>query len=169
MMINLIAEEDFVTHFFDSMAEVECGSHFDLRNEFHVKWLRKKIAVHYFRGTRFYAYYHNDIPIGFVAVLIESGPEGIECLGQSTELLDIILLEEYRGKGYGKELLLHAEKISMESKAYCMYVSTYAKDYAVIAFYGKNGYIPVANCPDVHGPNDEGKVWMRKIINETHV
>jgi hypothetical protein len=33
-----------------------------------------------------------------------------------------------------------------------------------IAFYGKNGMTPVATLPDVHGPGDEGMVYIRKVL-----
>ena len=49
-----------------------------------------------------------------------------------------------------------------EKGVYCLYMSTYAKDSGVIHFYGKNGFVPVATLPDVHGPKEEGLVIMRK-------
>ena len=165
-MIEPIGEEKFVETFFDLMAEVECGEHFDHSKNSHAEWLRRRIAVYYFSGAQFYAYYHNDIPIGFSTLRIDPGLEGVQCLGQYAELLDIIFLKEFRGKGFGTQLLEHAESVSKTSKVHCMYISTYAKDYRVIGFYGKNGYVPVATMPDVHGPNDEGRIWMRKILND---
>jgi hypothetical protein len=45
-----------------------------------------------------------------------------------------------------------------------MYVSTYAKDKEAISFYLQNGFVRVATLPDVHGPGDDGNVYMRKII-----
>ena len=164
-MIKQIDEKEFVGKFFTLMAEVECGDHFDPSNASHTKWVRKRIAIHYFRGTCFYAYYLDDkTPIGFVAVLIDKGLEDVQCFGQYTELLDIAIFPKYQGKGYGTKLLKHAETVSREADAYCMYISTTATNYDIIAFYGKNGFVPVATMPDVHGPNEEGNVWMRKIL-----
>ena len=37
-------------------------------------------------------------------------------------------------------------------------------EYDVIAFYGKNGFIPVGILPDVYGPKNEGMLYMRKVI-----
>ena len=59
----------------------------------------------------------------------------------------------------------HSDGIAAnELDIYCMYLSTYAKKYEAIAFYGKNRFVPVATLPDVHDPNDEGNVYMRKIL-----
>lgn len=166
-MIRQIPEGEFVDTFFDLMAEVECGEHFDSTNAAHVEWVRRRVAVNYFRGARFFAYYlNNKSPVGFAAVLIDKGLEGVPCFGQYTELLDIAVLPQHRGKGYGAELIKHAERLSREAGAYCMYMTTYAGNHKLIAFYGKHGYVPVATMPDVHGPGDEGHVWMRKILRQ---
>jgi hypothetical protein len=45
-----------------------------------------------------------------------------------------------------------------------MLMMTYAADYDVIAFYGKNGFIPVATIPDVFGPKAEGNAVLRKVL-----
>ena len=78
--------------------------------------------------------------------------------------LDLGLHPEYRGKGYGTELLQHAEALAREVGVRSLYVSTYARERRVIAFYGKHGLVPVATLPDVHGPDDEGMVYMRKVL-----
>ena len=31
-------------------------------------------------------------------------------------------------------------------------------------FDGKNGFVPVATLPDVHGPGSPGNVFMRKLL-----
>ncbi|CAH1056056.1 hypothetical protein PAECIP111894_02209 [Paenibacillus pseudetheri] len=41
---------------------------------------------------------------------------------------------------------------------------TYAEVYDVIAFYGKNGFVPVGTIPDVFGPGAEGNTILRKIL-----
>ena len=163
-MIKEILENDFGI-FFNLIAEVECGNHFDFSNQKHIQWLKRRIAVHFFRGTNFFCYYLEDgTPVGFAAVLIDKGPEGVCCFGNKAELLDIAIFPEFREKGYGSDLLVYTEEYSRQQGVYCMYMSTYAKDYRVISFYGKNGFIPVATLPDVHGPDDEGMLYMRKIL-----
>jgi ribosomal protein S18 acetylase RimI-like enzyme len=158
-------EPDFVDTFFDLMAEIECGTEFDSSKQSHIDWVRNRIATHYLRGTKFFALYAEDTtPIGFAAVLVDDCLEGVSYLGRRSELLDIALRPAYRGKGHGSELLRHAEDYSKQQGAYCMYMSTYGGSYDVIAFYGKNGYVPVAYMPDVYGPGNDGRVCMRKIL-----
>ena len=163
-MIKQIDEQEFVEVFFDLFAEVECGDHFDGSNSAHVEWVRKRIAIHFFRGGLFYAYFLDEVPVGYVAVLIDRGLSGVNCVGECPEVLDIIVLQRYRRKGYGSELLKYAENVARQSGAYCIYLRTYAGNDEAIAFYVKKGYDPVAEHPDVNGPNDRGDLYMRKIL-----
>ncbi len=166
-MIHEVPEAEFVETFFDLMAEVECGPHFNPSNQAHVRWVRRRIAVHYFRGARFFALRLDDVaPIGFSAVLVEEALEGVSSspFGHYSELLDIALLPAHRGMGHGQELLVHSELFARQAGAYCMYANTYAKNHDRIAFYGRSGFVPVATLPDVYGPGDEGRVCMRKLL-----
>jgi len=151
--------------FLPLMAEVECGSHFDVDNPHHHAWLDRRIETYYLRGTHFFASYLDDgTSTGLAAVLIEEGPEGVTCMGQTAELLDIAVYQAFRGQGTGTALLLHVEGYVRACGKYCLYVATYARNYKAIAFYGRNGYVPVATLPDVHGAGDEGNVYLRKIL-----
>ena len=160
-MIKDISECDMAP-FYELMGEIECGRRFKFDNPKHIDWIKKRIAVHYFRGAKFFGYFGEDnAPIGIAGLLIE---EGLESLRPRCELLDIGVYSNYRRKGFGSELLLITEKYAKDLGIYCMFMSTYARSYKVISFYGKNGYVPVATLPDVHGPNDEGIIFMRKIL-----
>ncbi|WP_449603560.1 hypothetical protein [Paenibacillus sp. Marseille-Q9583] len=64
----------------------------------------------------------------------------------------------------GGILLQHVEEVVKSRGAYCLLMLTYAEDYDVIAFYGKNGFVPVATIPDVFGPGAEGNTILRKIL-----
>jgi ribosomal protein S18 acetylase RimI-like enzyme len=163
-MITEIQEKDLLKTFYKLIAEVECGNHFDFANPHHDEWLRRRISRHYYLGTKFFAYYRRNQPVGFAALLVDEQLEGVRLFGQKTELLDIVIFPEFRSQGYGKKLLDYAERKSQDSGAYCMYVSTYAKNINAISFYVRNGFVPVANLPDVHGPGDEGLLVMRKIV-----
>ncbi len=132
---------DQCTPFLPLLAEVECGTHFDTANPQHHAWLDRRIDVHFARGTHFFAYYLDDgTPAGFAAVLVEEGPEGVTCMGRTSELLDIAVYEAFRGHGIGATLLQHAEDYSRARGIYCMYVATYACRVKAIAFYGQHGY-----------------------------
>jgi GNAT superfamily N-acetyltransferase len=164
MTIRDITQEELFKNFYKLVAQVEAGEHFDFSNPRHDAWLKHRISQHLYAGVRFFAVFgKNSKPIGFAGVLISERLENVP-FGRSTELLLIGVLEAYRGRGYGKMLLEHAEKLSHESGAYCMYIATYARDSRNIAFYGHHGYVPVATLPDVNGPDDDGNVYMRKIL-----
>jgi ribosomal protein S18 acetylase RimI-like enzyme len=167
--IRNITQEELLRYFYKLAAEVECGNHFDFTNPRHEQWLRRKHAVYEFQGARFFASFLEDgAPVGYGVLLIEEPLENVnQVFGQKTELLAIGVSSDFRGTGHGKELLDYAEEFSRKIGAYTMYISTYARDYKVIAFYGRNGYVPVATLPDVHGQGDDGLVYMRKIINKS--
>jgi ribosomal protein S18 acetylase RimI-like enzyme len=166
-MIREISQDEVFKHFYRLAAEVECGNHFDFSNPRHEEWLRRKIAIYFYSGAKFFALFLEEgTPLGYAALLIEDKLEDAAYSGQTSELLEIGVLGEFRGKGYGKILLDHAEGLSKERDAYCMYIKTWAKDYKVIAFYGRCGFVPVATLPDVYGPGDEGDIYMRKIIRK---
>ena len=167
-MIKEIQEDDFVHHFFAAFADLECGSKYDPRNPQHVQWVRRRIAIHYFRGARFYACYTDkQVPVGFISVLLDKGLEGVRCFGLWTEILDLLVLESCRGQGYGTALLEQAEKASIEAGACCIYVRTYAGNRDSMTFYIKHGFVPVAMLPDVNGRDDDGDVYLRKILEKT--
>lgn len=167
--IREITPEEVFKHFYEIAAEVECGNHFDFSNPRHEAWLRRKYTRYEFCGARFFAsFLKNGKPVGYGILQIEEWLENVnKVFAQKTELLSIGIQNEFQGKGYGKQLLDYAEDMSRKVGAYTMYISTYAKDHKVIAFYGKNGYAPVATLPDVHGPGDEGIVYMRKILQKS--
>jgi ribosomal protein S18 acetylase RimI-like enzyme len=163
-MITEINEKRLLKTFYKLIVEVECGKHFDFSNPHHDEWLRRRIARHYYSGAKFYALYEADKPVGFAGLLTDEWLEGVSISGQKTELLDIGILPEFSNKGYGKKLLDYAEEKSRLSGAYCMYISTYAKDTTAISFYLKNGFVQVAVLPDVNGPGDAGNAYLRKIV-----
>lgn len=163
-IIKELFEKDFEP-FCPLMAEIELGSLFDVENNVHNEWLWDKIHRRYGSGTRFFAMYGNGNEIiGLAGVQLEKTLKGVPYLGQKSELTDIVIAEKYRGRGAGTELLKYAEKTAKENGAYCMYAATAAFDYETVAFYGKNGFVPVATLTDVNGPNDEGALYMRKIL-----
>ena len=164
-MIREMPENEFAQEFFADFAYLECGRHFDVSNPQHVEWVRKRIAIHYYRGGRFYVHFADDgSPTGFAGVLIDPGLEGKNCFGHKAELLDVIVRDAHRGKGYGRALLDRAEPEARAASAYCLYVTTYAGNDDSMTFYINRGFVPVAMHPDVHGPGDEGEVYLRKIL-----
>jgi hypothetical protein len=42
---------------------------------------------------------------------------------------------------------------------------TYASDYTVVTFYGRNGYVPRGVVPNVYGQKLDGMLYMSKALN----
>jgi GNAT superfamily N-acetyltransferase len=163
-MIREISLEQ-IEPYLDLIAEIE-HTKLDRKNVSHERWLRNRIKSFEARGALFFVYedlLHNEIS-GVVTVLHEHAPEGIEALDARAEILQIGVTGNGRRKGIGSLLLKHAEQFVRSRGAYCLFMMTYAEDYDVIAFYGKNGFVPVATLPDVYGPTLEGNVFLRKVL-----
>ena len=157
-MITEIYQEQ-MGQFFELLGEIEAGDYFDPQNPEHVDWLKQKIAVRFFEGTHFYGLFQeNGTPVAVAGLLINEGLFG----PNSSELKDIGTFKEFRRQGFASELLQYCEQVSRENNVYSMYMFTYAGSYETIAFYGKNGFAPVACIPDKHGPKAEGEICMRK-------
>lgn len=168
-MIREIPEEQFVSEFFDEFVDLECGRHFHPENPQHVDWVRKRIAIQYFRGARFYGHFlGNDTASGFATVLIDPGLKGKNHFGHMSELLYLLVRDEYRSNGYGRTLMDHVEAKCRSAGVYCLYAATYARNDDSMMFYINRGFVPVAMHPDVYGPHDEGKCYLRKILKQDH-
>lgn len=127
-------------------------------------WIRKKMSRLEASGAEFYGAYLKDEIIGFATIIVEDRPDGA-CSGYgAAELLQIGIRNEYRNHGYGSHILSHIEEELRQRKVYSIYLHTYAEDYDVIAFYGKNSYIPRGVVPDVYGPNLEGMLYLSKTL-----
>lgn len=163
MEIREVLQEEMLI-FYELMGEVEY-SLFNLENEKHIEWLKRRIDKLYYNGAKFFGGFNEaGNPLGLITILIDEFPEGINEGCNSCEVIEMGVINGRRDKGYGSELLKHIEEYAKEKNVYCMYMHTYAGDYDVIAFYGKNGYVPVGMLPDVYGPKNEGMLYMRKII-----
>lgn len=164
-MIKLINQEQ-IEPYLDLLAEVEHTA-LNRSNPAHEQWLRRRVSSFFSRGAVFLALHEDEAPnemIGIISVLHDEAPEGIDSWGARAEVLQIGVSKSYRRRGAGSLLLQQAQQYARDRGAYCLFMMTYAEDYDVIAFYGKNGFIPVATIPDVFGPGLEGNVVLRKII-----
>lgn len=153
-----------ISIFYELMGEVEY-SLFKMGNKKHLEWLEKRIDRLYYSGAKFFGGFdETGSTVGIITILIDEAPEGINDGFNSCEVIEMGVIKGIRNKGYGSQMLKHAEKYAKEKSVYCMYMHTYAGDYDVIAFYGKNGFVPVGMLPDVYGPKNEGMIYMRKVI-----
>ena len=158
-MIRIITQNEIFEIFFDLIVDIEIGDQFDKFNDLHRKWLKQKVSRRFGCGAIFYGYFDKDsTPIGLGSVIIEDHP----VFPGYSELTDLGVIPQYRRKGYGTELVKYAENLSKEASAFCMYITTYAGDKTAISFYMNYGYSPVAILPDVHGPDDHGRLYLIK-------
>jgi len=148
--------------FFDLIGEIECGDDYDSAIPIHVAWVEETIRRRYGSGVRFYGMYDGgNAPIAVVGMRLD---RYLDHPNPKAELTDVGVFAQYRDKGYGSNLLSLIEGLARQAGVRCLYMCTYADDYRVIAFYGKNGYAPVATIPDMNGPDAKGDVYMRKIL-----
>jgi len=159
-MIKQIDKNELLNSLFDLVAEVEFGNHFDKNNTGHIDLLKDNLDRDISSGAEIFGYYEEEAnkPIGFITTVVKERLYHItEC-----EVLEIGVIKELRNKGYGSRLLQFIEEHHNKENIYCVLVKTYAADFRVIHFYGKNGYVPVSVIPDTQGPGDEGTIVMRK-------
>jgi ribosomal protein S18 acetylase RimI-like enzyme len=144
------------------LGEIESGADFDSTNQEHLDFLWKRIAAHQARGAKYVGCgVDSGIPLGVVGVVIDESLFG----EKTAEILDIGIDPDRRRLGLGTALLDYAVNQAKKAGAKTIYARTYAADFKVIAFYGRNGFHPVAVVPDTNGQNDEGTIVMRKRIN----
>lgn len=162
MMIREIPQSEF-RPFFQLMGEIECGTHFDPSKPEHVEWLKEIISRRYGSGARFYALHENDEPVAVAGIVTEK----VLCTKWSrAELTDIGVFAQHRRKGYGTKLLRFVEDQARDAGCWGLHLLTYAADPDAISFYLRNGYAVVGAVADTCGPDDEGDVWLRKVLAE---
>jgi len=160
-MIKQIDKKELLNSFYDLVAEVEFTDNFDKSNKSHVDLLNRYIDRNINNGAEIFGYYEENSgrPIGFVTSVIY---RHLHTSYSECEILEIGVIKELRNKGYGNRLLQFIEEHHNKENIYCVLVKTYAADFRVIHFYGKNGYTPIAVIPDTQGPDSEGTIVMRK-------
>ncbi|XZG69702.1 GNAT family N-acetyltransferase [Chitinibacteraceae bacterium HSL-7] len=138
---------------------------FDLANAEHRQWLTTKIDRLLYCGAQYFAIFDaQQQPLAVASVLVEPRPASL-CDGwQSAELMQIAVREDQRKCGWGSQLLSAIEASVRSQRVSCLYLHTYPADYDVIAFYGKNGFMPTGLVPDFYGPGLEGKLYLRKVL-----
>ena len=85
------------------------------------------------------------------------------------EIMQIGIVKKYRNQNKGTELIIDIIKKYEEKKYMNIFARTYAGDYTVVCFYGKNGFIPISVVPFVFGDHDEGMIIMRKKLRSKEV
>ena len=161
-MIGPLDKYELLRSLYDLVAEVEFGDHFDKANREHANLLRQRVDHHFSNGCEVFGYHEKDTeePVGYVMTVLTKDMVADDC-----EIMEIGVEKESRGKGIGSELLVFVEAHHGKDRLDRIVVRTYAADFEVIHFYGKNGYAPIAVIPGTNGPEDEGTIVMRKLID----
>lgn len=65
---------------------------------------------------------------------------GKESWSDRLRIFELLIIEEYRDKGYGKLLVKKAEEVAKEKGCYCVILETQTDNYNAIEFYKKCGF-----------------------------
>ncbi|AOY01144.1 N-acetyltransferase [Jeongeupia sp. USM3] len=159
--LNTLAE---IEPFFPMLGHAEYSA-LDLQNPSHRGWLRQKIDRLLYCGARYFAIQTGSNPCcGIACVLIDERPIELGGHWQSAELMQMAVADGLRKQGYGSRLLQHVCAELKTHRVYSLNLHTYPADFDVIAFYGKNGFMPCGLVPDHYGPELEGKLYLRKVL-----
>ena len=86
-------------------------------------------------GTLMFVYYCDDVPVGFLGMnIIENGDCGLD---------DIIVLPEYRHKGYGLELLNFCKRKAKELGAHKIKLGMIDDNKRLRKWYEDNGFVNI--------------------------
>ena len=162
-MINQMNKSELLDSLYDLVAEVEFGNHFNETDNNQVDLLRNRVNTYFNNGCEVFGYYERETNelTGYIMTLVKRDPHYQDC-----EILEIGVRNEFRRKGYGSELLRFVETHHRNNQVHRIVVQTYAADFKVTHFYGKNGYIPISVIPGTNGPQDEGAIVMRKRFSD---
>ena len=92
----------------------------------------------------FFIYYHHQAPVGYVKIIPDcSHPElpGIAL----TKLERLYVLKDFYGTGAGQKMLDYAISLSRQMGQKGMWLYVWKENYRAIAFYQKNGFVPVGS------------------------
>lgn len=157
-MIKKINYNALLKDYFDILTEIEFGKHYKNTNEYKTA-LMERLKKNDNNNASYFGYYKKgNIPCGIVTVVERTNIS----FANDSEILQIGVKEKYRRNQIGESLLHYVEHYYRKKGVRFIFVNTYAGDYGVIHFYGKNGYAPVAVIPETNGKNDEGTIVMRK-------
>lgn len=65
---------------------------------------------------------------------------GKESWSDRLRIYELLVLEDYRNKGYGKLLVQKAKEVAKEKRCYCAILETQTNNYNAIQFYKKRGF-----------------------------
>ncbi|WP_148715732.1 GNAT family N-acetyltransferase [Chitinolyticbacter meiyuanensis] len=164
MNIRTLTTLPEIKPFFPMLGHAEYSA-FDLQNPSHSAWLQTRVDKLLYCGAFFFAMFSDyNRPCAIASVLIDERPIELGGHWQSAEIMQMAVSEELRKQGHGSRLIQHICMEMQKQRVYSISLHTYPADYDVIAFYGKNDFMPCGLVPDHYGPNLEGKLYLRKVL-----
>ena len=159
-MVKQIDYQTALNEYIDIIGEIEFGNHFDRTNDDHKKILNERLEHYNQSNILFFSAYDDEShdPCGIISIVENQNIFHTD----DCEILQIGVKNAYRKQGIGSQLLNFITDYYKKKDYYCIFVNTYAADYKVISFYGKNGFYPISVIPDTNGKSDEGTIVMRK-------
>ncbi|HBL84746.1 MAG: hypothetical protein A2Y17_01850 [Clostridiales bacterium GWF2_38_85] len=166
MKITIIKDEvKFTKDFMPLITELWYGNKFDMKNQQHMYHLKYKIHATFVDfGTALCAYEDDNTPIGFIWYKHDTGIEGVSFSGKYAHIIQYGLFEQYRNKGIGTKLLNEAINIIKSSGGECLYTDTYTENKDSMIFYLKRNFVPVTLLPGLNGINDDGQVFLYRVL-----
>src|ERR1035437_939302 len=118
MIFNYLDENNFYMTFLKEIIEIQCGKHYNERNQQHIKYLKHYIhSLYECSGVAICVFLNENTPVGFIYVLHDKGLENVACMGKKASIPLFAVKVEYRNKGYGKLLCKEAEKYARQRGA----------------------------------------------------
>lgn len=160
MEFKFSKEDKFYEEFIDLIAFIECGEHYNSKQEQHVNWLKRRIHSIYLMGGMALCVYDNGKPAGFLLYQHDLGLENVCCFGKVARIIMLGFHKQYQGKGLGTELV---DKVCQKVKADgadCIYTDTYVLNKGAIKFYVNDDFVPVAVHECENGTDDMGQLYL---------
>lgn len=164
MKITECNEEQFKKDFMPLIIDLWYGDKFDPDNQQHNDWIQRKIHATFVNfGAAICVYSDNGESIGYLWYQHDTGIEGVAFSGKAAHIIQMGLYEQYQRQGIGTMLLDDVCRRIKGNGGECLYTDTYANDnLQPMAFYIKNGFVPIAYHIGLNGANDWGQVYFYK-------
>lgn len=162
MVYNEISEEELLNSraYWELFSEIEAGEWYVDGDRSHRSWLETKCAHRFGAGAQFYVAYEHAVWVGMFSVVSHSHPKHRGW----TEILDLGVVREHRGKGYAQEMLGEAERLARGADHCSLHVETFVEDYPALATYERYGFQKLVERPGVNGASARGQVLFWKML-----
>lgn len=129
----------------DHVAKLDPWHRLRRRYEFNTKVYLKHLRQELRRNGRIFLAEHNQQIVGLVAAAVTASAKStVEIkpgLGGAGRVFELIVDEQARGLGVGKQLLKAADQYLRSKKCGIIYIGCFATNTKTLDFYRRNGYV----------------------------